>query len=223
MVTIGARQELPTDIVDSMHHFRHEIFVRRLGWSLPLIDGVERDEFDNERAVYFIDRNVNGQTTACARLLPTTGPYLLSERFAELLGGGPAPCDPRVWELSRFATNVRKTGEGRVLSLSQPTLDLLGTIIRFAQGRGADRLALVTSIPIERLLLRAGFDVHRFAPPARVRDGVYIALFIGLPPAEIPEPVQPGAQAWSDADGDSDVGPFGHVSQKPASDWIGTS
>jgi acyl homoserine lactone synthase len=191
MITIGARRELSRDIVDSMHDFRHEIFVRRLKWSLPLVDGVERDEFDNEDAVYFIVRDTDEQITACARLLPTTGPYLMSERFTELLGGKPAPSDSVVWELSRFATNVRKTGEGRVLSLSQPTLDLLDAVIRFAQRRGVRQLALVTSIPIERLLLRAGFDVHRFAAPARMRDGLYVALFIELPAPEARAPFEP--------------------------------
>jgi N-acyl-L-homoserine lactone synthetase len=183
MITIGGRNDLALDVVNSMHEFRHEIFVRRLGWSLPLIDGVERDEFDNEDAVYFIVRDLSECITGCARLLPTTGPYLLSELFGDLLGDQPAPCDPQVWELSRFAASVRKTGEGRVLSLSQPTLDLLEAVISFAQQRAAKRLALVTTVPIERLLLRAGFDVHRIAAPAQVRDCLCVALFIELPPA----------------------------------------
>jgi acyl homoserine lactone synthase len=206
MISIGGRRELSPEMVDSMHDFRHEIFVRRLGWSLPLMNGVERDEFDNEAAVYFIVRDTDEQITACARLLPTTGQYLMSECFQELLGGRAAPHDPGVWELSRFATNVRKTGEGRVLSLSQPTMDLLHAVMRYARRCGARQLALVTSIPIERLLLRAGFDVHRFAAPVRMRDGVYVALFIELPAAELPatepqERFEPHTLDWSEGAG----------------------
>jgi acyl homoserine lactone synthase len=181
MITIGARKELTPEVVSSMHEFRHEIFVRRLRWSLPLLDGVERDEYDIEDAVYFIARDASDDITACARLLPTTGPYLLLEKFPHLLGNNPAPCDPQVWELSRFATNMRKTREGRVLSLSQPTLDLLDAVISFARQRAVQRLALVTSIPIERLLLRAGFDAHRIAAPVPMSDGLFVALYIELP------------------------------------------
>jgi len=186
MITIGARKELTPEVVSSMHEFRHEIFVRRLRWSLPLLDGVERDEYDIEDAVYFIARDASDDITACARLLPTTGPYLLLEKFPHLLGSNPAPCDPHVWELSRFATNMRKTREGRVLSLSQPTLDLLDAVISYARRRGAQRLALVTSIPIERLLLRAGFEVHRIAAPVQMSDGLFVALYIELPASEAP-------------------------------------
>jgi acyl homoserine lactone synthase len=192
MITIGGRNDLALEVVNSMHEFRHEIFVRRLRWSLPMIDGEERDEFDNEAAVYFIVRDLSGGITGCARLLPTTGPYLLSERFAALLGGQPAPQDPQVWELSRFAASVRKTGAGRVLSLSQPTLDLLEAVIGFAQQRGVKRLALVTTVPIERLLLRAGFDIHRLTAPTQMRDCLCVALFLELPPAAAAGSPDPG-------------------------------
>jgi len=194
VITIGGRNDLALEVVNSMHQFRHEVFVHRLNWSLPLIDGTERDEFDNADAVYFIVSDDNERVTACARLLPTTGPYLLSERFAELLGEQPAPQDPQVWELSRFAASVRKTGAGRVLSLSPPTLDLLDAVIKFAQQRGVSRLALVTTVAIERLLLRAGLDVHRLAAPQQVRDCLCVALVIELPAAAAPETPH---QSWT--------------------------
>jgi len=161
-----------------MHAFRHEIFVRRLGWALPLVEGVERDEYDNEDAVYFIARDPAESVTACARLLPTIKKCLLSELAEDLLGHNPPPCDPLIWELSRFATNVRKSGEGRVLSLSQPTLDLLAAIIEFARQHEIQQLVLATSVAIERLLIRAGFDVHRLAAPRRMPDGLFVVIFI---------------------------------------------
>jgi len=39
----------------------------------------------------------------CWRLLPTTGPYMLKDIFSHLLWGKPAPEQPDVWEISRFA------------------------------------------------------------------------------------------------------------------------
>ena len=88
----------------------------------------------------------------------------------------------RIWELSRFATSVRKSGEGRVLSLSQPTLDLLAAIIDFARQRDIKRLVLGTCVAIERLLIRAGFDIHRLAAPRRMPDGLFVVVFIEVNP-----------------------------------------
>lgn len=181
MITIGGQRDLNAHVLNSMYEFRHAAFVRRLGWSLPLLDGVERDQYDNDSAVYFIVRDDSDHVTACARLLPTTAPYMLSDLFAELLGTEPTPRDPAIWELSRFATSVRKSGAGRILSLSEPTLDLLKTVFRFSQTHMVKQLLLVTSIAIERLLLRATFNVHRAAPPVRMPDGLFVALFIDVP------------------------------------------
>jgi acyl homoserine lactone synthase len=188
MITIGGRRELSPDIVSSMHEFRHEIFVRRLGWSLPMIEGIERDEYDNDNTVYFVVQDALGKVTACTRLLPTVTPCMLHDLFGELLGGNPPPHDPLIWELSRFATNVRKSGDGRALALSEPTLQLLRAVLRFAGRQSVERLVLVTSVAIERLLIRSGFPVHRVAAPCRMPDGLLVALFIDVEPAQGEEP-----------------------------------
>lgn len=181
MVSVGGRRELAADMVRSMHRFRHETFVGRLRWPLPLLDGIEQDQYDNENAIYFIVHDIHDDVTACARLLPTTSSYMLPELFAELLCGCAPPSDPGTWELSRFATSVRKSREGRVLSLSPPTLNLLSAIFQFARDNAVKRLVLVTSIAIERLLLRESLEVHRLGPPAHMPDGMIVALTIEVP------------------------------------------
>lgn len=190
MLSVGGRSNLAAAVVRSMHRFRYETFVERLRWSLPLLEGVEQDRFDSEDAVYFIVHDVHEDVTACARLLPTLRPYMLAELFAELLGGRTPPRDPAVWELSRFAASVRKSGEGRVLSLSRPTLNLLEAVFQFARDNAVGRLLLVTSIGIERLLLRESLDVHRLGPPVRMPDSLTVALAI-----EVPEGARPNAGA----------------------------
>jgi N-acyl-L-homoserine lactone synthetase len=163
-----------------MHELRREVFVDRLGWSLPLIDGVERDEYDRNDTLYVTVGEADGRITACARLLKTTSRYMLPELFPELLGGTVAPCDSLTWELSRFATSVRESGEGKVLALSKPTLDLFYTVLGVAARQGIERLLLVTSIGIERLLLRSGFDAHRIAKPCRLGNDLCVALFVDV-------------------------------------------
>lgn len=180
-VAMGSSQQLSLSVMNLMHEFRREVFVKRLGWSLRLIDGVERDEYDTAEAKYLVVSDGERRVTACARLLPTTKPYMLPELFPQLLGGCAPPSDPALWELSRFATSVRETRDGRVLSLSQPTLDLLDLVFDFACQHGVARLILVTSIGIERLMLRAGVAAHRLAPPAMVDGSLCVALFLEVP------------------------------------------
>jgi len=167
-----------------MHSFRHEVFVKRLKWSLPLINGVERDQYDTPEAKYVVISDGADRVTACARLLPTTGSYMLPELFPQLLGEDPVPRDPAIWELSRFATSVRETREGRVLSLSKPTLELLDLIFNFARQHGIARLVFVTYVQVERLMLRAGIPVHRIAAPALIDGGLSVALFIEVAQSE---------------------------------------
>lgn len=181
-VAIAKRHELSSSALNSLHAFRRGVFVDRLRWELPLPEGVERDQFDRQDTVYLTAYDAHNTVTACARLLPTlNGAYMLPELFPELLGGRRAPRDASLWELSRFATSVRASGEGRVLSLSQFTLDVLGCIFGFAIQHDIKRLVLVTSIGIERLMLRADLQVHRLAPPAQCRGGLHVALFIEVP------------------------------------------
>jgi N-acyl-L-homoserine lactone synthetase len=177
-IAIGNRGEFAPVLMQSMHEFRREMFVQRLGWSLPLLGGHERDQYDRDDTVYFVAVDSAESVTACARLLPTTGAYMLPDLFPQLLGTATAPHDLTIWELSRFAANVRTTREGRVLSLSRTTFELLSSVLDFARERAIEHLVLVTSIAIERLLLRSSFEVHRMAAPAYVNGSLCVALLI---------------------------------------------
>ena len=182
MVAMGSSWQLSTQVLQLMHTFRHEVFVKRLKWALPLDNGIERDQYDTRDAKYVVISDSSDRVTACARLLPTTGAYMLPELFPQLLGGAPAPCDPAIWELSRFATSVRETREGRVLSLSKPTVEFLDLIFGFARRHDIARLIFVTSIQIERLMLRADMPVHRLGAPGVVDGHLSVALFIEITP-----------------------------------------
>ena len=183
-IRVGSQNQLAPEMLDSMHEFRRAMFVGRLDWALPLIGGTERDQYDTAEAIYLIAYHEDARrVTACARLLPTTGSYMLPELFPELLGETPAPRHPSIWELSRFAADVRSSAGGRVLSFYETSLQLLAQVFALARKYDVERLVVVTSIGIERLLLRAGFEVHRLAAPARVGDALSVALFIEVPKA----------------------------------------
>jgi N-acyl-L-homoserine lactone synthetase len=179
-IMIGSRTELPSRTIRLMHAFRHDVFVRRLAWSLPMIDGVESDQYDRGDATYFVASDDGGQVTACTRLLPTTAPYMLPELFPHLLGSMTAPCDPGTWELSRFAASVQRGSNERLLALSQSAIDLLDSVLHFARRNAVTRLMLVTSLSVERLMIRAGLRAHRISKPEMVEASLCVALFIDV-------------------------------------------
>jgi len=189
-IVIGNREELDAQKLTSMYDFRHEVFVRRLGWSLPMRDEVECDNYDSPAATYFLVCNENKRVTACARLIPTTISYMLPDLFPQLLGETPAPRDPAIWELSRFAVDVHETSDRRVLALSKLTLALLSSVVDFARSRSATRLTMVTSVAIERLMLRERIQIHRIAPPALIGGTHCIALFMEVRASDFTSPVR---------------------------------
>lgn len=168
----GSQKGLPQGIYSKVSRYRHSVFVELLGWELPVQDGLELDQFDRPDTVYVAAQDDEGNVIGCARLLPTTSPYLLGEVFPQLLNGLEPPCSEDVWELSRFAAvDLNRPDELGKGQFSSPiAVRLLQESIACAAAHGAKRLITVSPIGVERLLRRAGFHAHRAGPPVIV-DG----------------------------------------------------
>ena len=144
-VISGAASGLPDEFVRRLWQYRHRVFVERLGWPLRSEQDCERDRFDTADTVYVALEDERGVIAGCARLLPTTQPYLLSEEFPQLLHGEPAPRDPRVWELSRFAAmDFRRRAVTPLAQFSSSiTARLMHEALACAARLGAERLITV--------------------------------------------------------------------------------
>ena len=162
--------------------YRHAVFVERLKWDLDTPDALERDQFDRPDTVYVATRDEQGAIIGCARLLPTTKPYLLAEVFPQLLNGAPAPCSPEVWELSRFAAVDLKApvnvSQGRMSA--DGTFALLDAAMQCAAAYGAKRLITTSPLGIERLLRRMGVNAHRAGPPMTLHGHPMFACWIEI-------------------------------------------
>jgi N-acyl-L-homoserine lactone synthetase len=76
----------------AMHRDRYRVFVEGLKWPLPMAhDGIERDQFDTDTAVYLIDGDATQPHRGSLRLLPTTSAHLMAHAFVDL---DPAPGIP---------------------------------------------------------------------------------------------------------------------------------
>lgn len=160
---IGKTKELSPALENALAAYRHKIFIERLGWPLPVENGMERDQFDHPDTLYVMTREPDGTICGCARLLPTTEPYLLSEVFAHLLAGAPVPRSREVWELSRFAAATIEPNPA--IDATVNTRCLLAAAVKIAAEHGAKRLITVSPMGIERLLHRMGVHAHRAGPP----------------------------------------------------------
>lgn len=181
-ITYGEKTTLPFGLYDDLSSYRHEVFVELLGWDLDTPEGIEQDQFDQQDTVYVVARTDEGNINGCARLLPTTKPYLLGEVFPELLNGRAPPSSPEVWELSRFAAvdvSVAPTSTRGQLS-SPIAVGLLKNALQTAASYGAKHIITVSPIGIERLLRHAGFRAHRAGPPMVIGGHPLFACWIDI-------------------------------------------
>ena len=180
-VITGPVEVLPNNLYAKVAGYRHQVFVEQLGWALHTENRMESDQFDRPDTVYVVAQDDNGHVSGCARLLPTTRPYLLGEVFPQLLNGLAPPCSPDVWELSRFAAvdlNDRSRTAGQFSS--SVARKLLEESIACAVSHGAKRLITVSPIGVERLLSRSEFHAHRAGPPTIIDGHPIFACWIHL-------------------------------------------
>ncbi|HET8899151.1 MAG TPA: acyl-homoserine-lactone synthase [Rhodanobacteraceae bacterium] len=177
--SLGA--ELPAVTQVELGSYRYRVFVERLGWDLPgAAGGIDQDQFDRADTVHAMVRDAEGRLCGCARLLPTTGPYLLSEVFPHLLDGASPPCDSAVWELSRYTTEMVEEGSDNPELASQRFRLLLRAAVEVALTRGARRFITFSYLGVERIARRFGLHVHRAGAVHLVDGRPVLAFWIEL-------------------------------------------
>ncbi|SOE06359.1 N-acyl-L-homoserine lactone synthetase [Variovorax sp. YR752] len=180
-IIAGTADSFSAGVLFDMARYRHQVFVEKLGWKLHTRGRLELDEFDRKDTIYLIVRTPQGQIVGTSRLLPTHRPYLLATVFPQLLGNTPAPCSPKIWELSRFAAvDSARPGANEDPYGSSLALDMLGAAMRMVAKEGGQRLICASPLGVERILRRAGLHVHRVAPPVLVEGQYLFACFIDV-------------------------------------------
>lgn len=178
-IKIAARRDFKSKDLWEMHALRAKVFSGRLGWEVPVLSGMEIDGYDALEPWYMMMREPGGALRGCWRLLPTEGPYMLKDSFAQLLHGQDAPSDPRIWELSRFAIETENCGP---FGFSEITMESIEAIIRYGHEAGLERYVTVTTTAIERMLRRAGVVTSRLGDPLKIGIETAVALYVDIEP-----------------------------------------
>lgn len=181
-VLFGDRETLKPVAVSNLGRYRYKVFVEHLKWHLPCEAGHEFDQFDRSDTKYLIALGQGEDIVGCARLLPTTHPYLLESVFPVLLNGQPPPSSPEVWELSRFAAVDFSEDKPSVLKQFsvRAAVELLRISMACAKRCGARKLVTVSPMGVERLLAWAGFSWVRAGNPLRFGDDLIVAGYIDV-------------------------------------------
>ncbi|WLG85681.1 acyl-homoserine-lactone synthase [Pseudomonas cucumis] len=178
-ISIDRRENLEARHLQEMHKLRARIFKNKKEWDVSVIAEMEIDGYDALNPYYMIITNSveSSCVSGCWRILPTSGPNMLAHTFPILLHGSKAPCSEHIWELSRFAIEAP---EKSTFSFSDVSTTAIRTLIEFAMNRGITQLVTVTTVGVEKMLIRLGLDLSRFGPSMRIGIENAVALKIEL-------------------------------------------
>ncbi len=184
------------DLLDGMHRLRARVFRDRLNWDVDVANGREADRFDDCNPTYILTVAGRNTVVGCARLLPATGPTLLSVLFPELRERGPFSPHATMIESSRFCVDTSLEAGRAGQALHDATWTMFAGIIEWSMANGYSELVTATDVRIERILQRAGWPMARMGEPKRLGNTNAV---VGLLPTDLPsfERVKPAAYTSS--------------------------
>ena len=162
--------------IQEMHRMRYQVFKERMNWDVQTFDRMEFDAYDDMNPVYILAFDGDDKLVGTWRMLPTTGPYMLRDVFPELLDGQPAPCDPRIWECSRFAVQTAgATNRDSLAAFGKATSEIFCGLVEFCLVSDIEQIITVYDMRIGRLLPRIGCAPTWRGRPHRVGNTVTLA------------------------------------------------
>jgi acyl-homoserine lactone synthase len=159
--------------MDQALRLRHRVFVEERGWSnLASADGRETDQFDTADAVHmlFIDQ---GEVLGYQRMLPSTGPHLLSEVLPQLCEDE-RPVGQNIWEWTRYCVAPGYREHGRALSAVSNAL--LSGFVEWGSENGINTV-IIEMQPLWILrLLQLHFKVSALGLPQSISGEDVVAV-----------------------------------------------
>jgi acyl homoserine lactone synthase len=162
-------------LMDQMFQMRARVFHDRLRWNVRVVDGRERDKYDDESPVYVIytddrKREVKGSL----RLLPTTGPTLLADIFSDTLPAGVHLSAPTIWECTRFCLDDRSLASGLGYQLLLDSTALIAGSFEVAMRAGIETIIGNFDSSMLRLYRQLGCEVEVLGSTLRYGGAIYL-------------------------------------------------
>ncbi|WP_430440977.1 acyl-homoserine-lactone synthase [Shinella sp.] len=162
MLKILTKRDQLSTIYEDMLLGRAQVFRGRMKWSVEVLDGKETDWYDlNADPIYIVYLNEAGSVLGSLRLLPTTGPTMLSREFRSFFRKPISLQAPMTWECTRFC--VHRDLAGKAAPVSDVSIQLLSGLCDLARASGIQTIVGVYELPMERVYRRLGWSPKRLA------------------------------------------------------------
>ncbi len=169
---------LYSDLLDACFRLRHRVFVERRGWSdLARTDGREIDQFDTDDAVHFARVDETGRVLAYARILPTTGPHLLSDVYPWLCERPVPPTGAHVVEWTRHCVDPDEVAGRAAVKASN---ELILGVLEWCHARGITHATCQGDPLWITRTLQLGFGVEPLGLPQQIGDELVVALLFEI-------------------------------------------
>jgi acyl homoserine lactone synthase len=163
------------NLIEEMFRLRARIFHDRLNWDVGIIDGLERDKYDDEAPVYLIHCDENMQKIKSSlRLLPTTGPTVLADFFSDTIPSEAHLSAPTIWECTRFCLDDKIQIQEELYFSSAILITALGEL---ALKAGIESILGNFDSSMLRLYRRIGCEVDIIGSTKRYGYPIYLGLF----------------------------------------------
>ncbi len=163
------------DELKEMFLLRHRIFVERLGWeALRKPDGIEKDQFDTDDAIYLLLIE-KGAVVGCHRLLPTIKPHLFSEVFPHLCDVKGVLRAANIYELNRTCVDLERLPPDGCHWARQAVM--IG-LMEFCVHAGIERLSVLTAPHYISHYLKCGWKILPLGVPQELDGEIQVAVEI---------------------------------------------
>lgn len=158
LIVEGRQNQQHADLLQSMFVARKEVFHDRMGWNVSIIDGEERDLYDDLGPLYVFSVDADKRVAfGSLRLLPTTGRTMLKDIFADFFDERVDVSSPLIWECTRFCTHPASIGQLSNHGINNISRELLIGICEAALKAGIAQIVGVFDERMVRIYKRGGW------------------------------------------------------------------
>lgn len=164
-------------LLQSMFKLRARVFRDKMKWDVNVVDGMERDEYDDLDPVYIVlTDETASEVYGSLRLLPTTGPTLLANTFSDTLPDAANLSAPTIWECTRLCIDDKLVGD-RPENLMLASARLIEGLGEVALKAGIETVLGVFEPMMLRVYRRIGCTLEILGCTRRFERPVYLGAF----------------------------------------------
>jgi len=163
---------------DQMLRGRAAVFRDKLGWDVSVTDGRESDAYDEANPLYLVSRDPgDGRVAGSIRLMPTTGPTLMRDVFADVFDEDVDLVSATIWEATRFCVHPDAPRRLSPKRMHLATCELAIAMCEIGLAAGLTQYIGVFEQRMERVYARIGWKPDTLARSDRFTTGT---IAVGL-------------------------------------------